>query len=69
MAESTKQLYPHKTMCVCKHNGTEVGRIAATAPNAEAYMTELARFYGKLEVDYVEDATAAMVSQFFRRPH
>lgn len=58
-----KPLDPYKVMCVCKVNGKEVGRIAAAAKNAEAYMTELARHYGSLQVEYVEDATAAMLSQ------
>lgn len=68
MPESIKQLDPYKTVCVCKHAGTEVGRIAAAAANAEAYMTELARCYGGLEVEYIEDATYAMVSQLFNPP-
>jgi len=58
MSESTKPLDPHKVICVCKHNGREVGRIAATASNANAYMTELALRYRGLEVEYVEDAAA-----------
>jgi hypothetical protein len=60
-------LDPYKVMCVCKHNGKEVGRIAAAAKNAEAYMTELTRHYGSLQVEYVEDSTAAMISQMFSR--
>lgn len=62
-----KMLDPYKVMCVCKHNGKEVGRIAAAAHNAEAYMTELVRHYGDLQIEYVEDATAAMVSQMLSR--
>lgn len=58
-----KPLDPHKVICVCKHNGKEVGRIAATAKNAEEYISTLASHYGSLQVEYVEDATAAMVSQ------
>lgn len=54
---------PHSVICVCKHNGKEVGRIAATAPNAEAYMTELLRCYGGLQVEYIEDPDAAMISR------
>ena len=61
-----KQLDPHKTICVCKSKGREVGRVAATAPNASAYMTELAQHYGELEVEYVEDEVAAMVSNLLR---
>lgn len=51
-------LQPSTTILVCKHKGREVGRIAATAPNAEAYLTELARHYGLLEVDYERDENA-----------
>lgn len=57
-----KPLDPYKTVCVCKHEGVEVGRIAATAANASAYIDGLTRQYGSLTVDYVEDATYAMVS-------
>ena len=46
-----------------KHEGREVGRVAATASNAEAYMTELARHYGHLDVEYIEDADAATISR------
>lgn len=56
-------LNPHSVICVCKHDGKEVGRIAATAPNAEAYMTELTRCYGSLEVEYVEDPDGAIISR------
>lgn len=59
-----KPLDPNKVICVCKHNGKEVGRIAAKASNAEAYMTELVRHYGDVQVEYVEDADAAMVSRW-----
>jgi hypothetical protein len=58
----TETMDPHKTILVCKHNGKEVGRIPATAPNAEAYMTELARHYGKLEVEYVPDETGGLLA-------
>lgn len=60
-------LDPHKTICVCKANGTEVGRIAATAHNATDYMAGLAKTYGGITVDYVEDAAAATVSQTMER--
>lgn len=56
------KLNPDNVMLVVKHNNVEVGRIAATAPNANEYLTGMAAFYGEvLTVDYVEDATAAMV--------
>lgn len=54
---------PYSVMCVCKHNGKEVRRIAAAAHNASAHIEELRRRYGSLEIDYVEDETAAMISQ------
>jgi hypothetical protein len=60
-----KPLDPYKVMCVVTHEGREVGRIAASAPNAPAYLDELARFYGTLSVEYVEDPTAAMISRIF----
>jgi len=53
---------PYKTICVCKHKGKEVGRIPATAKNAEQYMTELARQYGDLQVDYEEDKTGGLLA-------
>lgn len=51
---------PHKTICVVKHDGKEVGRVPATSPNAEAYITELVRHYGKCDVDYVPDETEGL---------
>lgn len=60
-------LNPQNTMCICKHNGKEVGRIAATAPNAAIYMEELARQYKDLDVTYVEDKDAAMINRMFSR--
>ena len=59
----TTPLNPHSTICVVKHKGREVGRIAATAPNASAYISELARSYKGCTVDYVEDEDAAMISR------
>ncbi len=53
-------LDPHKTICVCKVDGREVGRIPATAPNAATYMTRLARLYGSLQVDYEPDPTGGL---------
>lgn len=65
MAE--KMMDPNKTVCVVKNSaGKEVGRIAATAKNAEAYITELGRCYGSVTIDYIEDADYAMVSRLFR---
>lgn len=53
---------PYKTMCVCKHGGREVGRIPATAPNAEAYMESLRKIYGQIDVDYVHDRNAGLLA-------
>ena len=55
-------LDPYKTMCVCRHNGKEVGRIAAASPKAEAYITHLAQHHGSIQVEYVEDELNAMLS-------
>jgi hypothetical protein len=49
---------PNKTILVCKHEGREVGRIAATAPNASAYVQTLAEHYKSMTVDYVRDENA-----------
>ncbi len=59
-----EMLDPHKTILVCKHDGKEVGRVRATAPNAEAYQVELVRHYGHIEVDYEEDPTAGLFVDF-----
>ena len=60
------QMDPAKTICVVKHNGKEVGRIAATAPNASAYITGLVQRHREgVTVDYEENATEAMVSRLF----
>jgi len=61
------QLDPYKTICVCKHKGKEVGRIPATAPNAEAYITELVRHYGEINVDYVADETGGLLHALHQR--
>lgn len=47
-----EQLNPEKTVCVCYHDGKEVGRVPATAPRAVDYIDELARHHGNLEVKY-----------------
>lgn len=56
-------LNPENTICICKHEGREVGRIAATAPNASEYMQTLAEHYKTMTVDYEEDKDAAMISR------
>lgn len=60
---NTPPLDPSRVICVIKHNGREVGRVAATAPNASAYIQEMATAYGGCQVEYVEDADAAMISR------
>ena len=51
---------PENVVCVCKHNGIEVGRIKATDPTSEEYVTKLTRQYDGLVVDYmVEDPKPA----------
>lgn len=61
----SNQLNPYNVICVCKHKGKEVGRIAAAAQNASEYINGLASYYKEITVDYVEDKTAAMISQLF----
>jgi len=61
-----RPLDPHKTILILKHDGKEVGRVAATAPNANEYMEELGRHYKEITVDEIEDADAAMISRMFR---
>lgn len=56
-------LDPYKTMCVITHEGKEVGRIPATATNAEAYINELVRFYKNVSVNYVYDANASLLAE------
>jgi hypothetical protein len=53
---------PYKTTLVCKFKEKEVGRIAATAVNAEAYITELANHYGELQIDHEHDENAGMLA-------
>ena len=63
MGESEqKMLDPYKTMCICYHDGKEVGRIPATAPNAVTYIDELVGHYGSLNVEYVEDENAGFLA-------
>lgn len=54
---------PDKTILVCKHNGKEVGRIPATAPNAEKYLETMTQIYGFLQVDYEPDLTGGLLSE------
>ena len=49
-------------MLVIKHEGREVGRIAATAHNASAYVQGLASHYKQVEVDYVYDENAGLLA-------
>lgn len=66
---NNQQLNPDTTICIVKHNGREVGRIAATAPNSSEYINELVRHYKTgVTVDYEENATEASLSRLFRAP-
>lgn len=58
-----EEMNPYKTMCICKHNGKEVGRIPATAVTAPDYISELASHYGSLEVEYVYDKNAGLLAE------
>jgi hypothetical protein len=49
------ELDPKKTICVCKVDGREVGRIPATASNANQYLTDMALRHNGMVVDYEED--------------
>ena len=61
--EVAMKLNPANTVCVVKHEGREVGRVAATAANASAYIQELTSHYKNVTVDYIEDADAAMIGR------
>jgi len=64
-----ESLDPNHVMLVIKDKtGKEVGRIAATAPNAREYMETLARFHNGITVDYVEDSDASLLSFPMFRP-
>lgn len=58
---------PRKTMLVIRYNGKEVGRIAATARNADDYIMELGRHYNDLEIDYVYDEYAGTIADMLGR--
>ena len=51
---------PNKTICVVKHEGKEVDRIPASADNASDYITELAKHYGDVQVDYEHNEDAGV---------
>jgi len=57
-----------KTICVVKHDGKEVGRIPATADNASAYMEELAKHYGGVQVEYEQNEDAGLLALLHSRP-
>lgn len=65
--EEERVLDPHKTILVVKHHGREVGRIPATVPNAEQYLTEMARMYGDCAVDYEPDPTRGLLALLHER--
>lgn len=68
MLNQETPLNPYSVMCVITHEGKEVGRIAAAAHNAEAYLTDMTKRYGSISVEYVEDSNAAMIDQMIRSP-
>ncbi len=62
---------PNKTDCVIKdENGKEIGRIAASNPRANDYITEISRGRNKVTVDYVERDGPALLAplNLFRKP-
>jgi hypothetical protein len=66
---STETINPNSAMMVVKHDGREVGRIAASAPNASAYINELSSQYKSgVTVDIEEDALSAELSRMFNTP-
>lgn len=69
MTKNSQQLNPDTTICIVKHDGKEIGRIAATAPNASEYINELVRYYKTgVTLDYEENATEASLSRLFSTP-
>lgn len=59
-----EQMNPENVICVVKSaEGKEIGRIAATAPNAPQYIEELMRYSGGGTVEYVENADEAAASR------
>lgn len=60
------QMDPNKTVMVLKSKGKEVGRIAATASNAQAYVKETGRHYGTLEIVYERDDDAWLYAALTR---
>jgi hypothetical protein len=62
-------LNPNNVMLVIKDKtGKEVGRIAATAPNARDYIETLGRTHDGLTIDYVEDEDASFLSVLMSPP-
>ena len=60
----SEPMNPENTICIVKNSeGKEIGRIAATAPNAPQYIEELTRYSGGGTVEYVEDADEAAASR------
>lgn len=55
------KLEPRNTILVVKHDGKEVGRVPALAPNAQAYVAQLASHLGSIQVEYVEDEDASLL--------
>ncbi len=61
------QLDLYKTICACYSNGKRVGSVPATAPNASAYLSEMATLYGGLEVKYEQDTTGGLLAAMHGR--
>ncbi len=59
------ELTPEQTMLVLEHNGKEIGRIPATAPNRDAYILELVRSYSPLDIRPEPDENADLLSALF----
>ena len=55
-------MQPEHTILVLKHNGKEVGRIPATAPNAVAYCDEIGRHYKEVQIEYEYNQDAGLLA-------
>lgn len=62
-----KPLNPRKTICVVTHDGKEVERIPASAPNAEAYITELIHHYGRCKIYYEPDTSGGLWAMMLQK--
>lgn len=60
-------LDPCKTIRVVTHDGKEVGRIPASAPNAEAYITELIHHYSRCKINYEPDTSGGLWAMMLQK--